>query len=118
MPFSSQHLFFDLDRTLWDFDKNSELTLRQLYSQEELEDQIGDFSKFYEQYLYKNAHLWKLYGKGKVKKEELRYERFRSTLKHFKLNDEPLVERISDAYVELSRVRLRYFLIPLKHSRT
>ena len=30
MPKTYQHLFFDLDHTIWDFDKNSELTLRQV----------------------------------------------------------------------------------------
>jgi putative hydrolase of the HAD superfamily len=36
MPFTDQHLFFDLDRTLWDFDKNSEIALRSLFETEEL----------------------------------------------------------------------------------
>lgn len=102
MPFSKHHLFFDLDRTLWDFDKNSEIALRQLFNEEELEAQIGGFDHFHQQYVYQNAHLWKLYGKGKIKKDDLRYERFRVTLKHFKIKDEALVRRLSDAYVEIS----------------
>lgn len=102
MPFSDCHLFFDLDRTLWDFDRNSELALRQLFSEEELEARIGGFEHFHKQYVYQNAHLWKLYGKGIIKKEELRYERFRVTLKHFKIKDEALVQRLSDAYVHIS----------------
>jgi len=102
MPFSDCHLFFDLDRTLWDFDRNSELALRQLFSEEELEAKIGGFEHFHKQYVYQNAHLWKLYGKGIIKKEELRYERFRVTLKHFKIKDEALVKRLSDAYVHIS----------------
>jgi putative hydrolase of the HAD superfamily len=102
MPFSDCHLFFDLDRTLWDFDRNSELALRQLFSEEELDAKIGGFEHFHKQYVYQNAHLWKLYGKGIIKKEELRYERFRVTLKHFKIKDEALVQRLSDAYVHIS----------------
>ncbi len=27
----SKHLFFDLDRTLWDFEKNSEIALNKLF---------------------------------------------------------------------------------------
>lgn len=109
MPFSEQHLFFDLDRTLWDFDKNSETALRLLFKEEELEVATGGFEHFHKQYVYQNAHLWKLYGKGIVKKEELRYERFRVTLKHFKIQDEALVRRLSDAYVAISPLQTGLF---------
>lgn len=102
MPFSDFHLFFDLDRTLWDFDKNSAIALQQIYNNEDLEAQIGGFSNFEKQYVYQNAHLWKLYAKGKIKKEELRNERFRATLNYFKITDEVLVRRLSDAYVYVS----------------
>jgi putative hydrolase of the HAD superfamily len=109
MPFTKQHLFFDLDRTLWDFDRNSEIALRQLFEEEELGAQIGGFEHFHKQYVYQNAHLWKLYGKGKIKKDDLRHERFRVTLKHFKIQDEPLVQRLSDAYVQISPLQTALF---------
>ena len=109
MPFTEYHLFFDLDRTLWDFDQNSENALRQLFATEELEAQIGGFEHFHKQYVYQNAHLWKLYGKGIIKKDELRYERFRVTLKHFKIIDEALVRRMSDAYVSISPLQTALF---------
>ncbi|MFM7005622.1 MAG: YjjG family noncanonical pyrimidine nucleotidase [Flavobacteriales bacterium] len=109
MPFSDCHLFFDLDRTLWDFDKNSEIALRQLFIAEELAAQIGGFEHFHKQYVYQNAHLWKLYGKGLIKKDELRFERFRVTLKHFKIKDEALVRRLSDAYVQISPLQTALF---------
>ena len=102
MPFSDYHLFFDLDRTLWDFDKNSEIALRQIFTAEHLEAQIADFDQFHRQYVYQNAHLWKLYGKWVIKKDDLSHERFRVTLKYFKVNDEALVQRLSDAYVYIS----------------
>ena len=72
MPFSDCHLFFDLDRTLWDFDKNSEIALRQIFIAEDLEAQVGGFAHFHKQYVYQNAHLWKLYGKGIIQKDDLR----------------------------------------------
>ncbi len=109
MPFTDQHLFFDLDRTLWDFDKNSEIALRSLFETEELAAKIGGFEQFHKQYVYQNAHLWKLYGKGIIKKDELRFERFRVTLKHFKLQDEALVRRLSDAYVAISPLQTALF---------
>ena len=109
MPSSKRHLFFDLDRTLWDFDKNSENALRQIFHEEKLEARLGGFEHFHQQYIYQNAHLWKLYGKGKIKKDELRYERFRVTLKHFKIQDENLVRRLSDAYVQISPLQTALF---------
>ena len=95
-------IFFDLDRTLWDFDRNSEAALRHIIESEGLIPQMESFERFHKVYIQQNAHLWKLYGKGKIKKEELRYERFRAALRKFKIRDEALVRRIGDAYVEIS----------------
>jgi putative hydrolase of the HAD superfamily len=100
--YSTKHIFFDLDRTLWDFDRNSEAALRHIIESEGLIPQMESFERFHKVYIQQNAHLWKLYGKGKIKKEELRYERFRAALRKFKIRDEALVRRIGDAYVEIS----------------
>ena len=40
--FSDKHLFFDLDRTLWDFDRNSETTIRQILKNENIEGRYTD----------------------------------------------------------------------------
>lgn len=97
-----KHLFFDLDRTLWDFEKNSESALRQLFTELGLNQQISDFEDFHSEYKQQNATLWRKYGKGEIKKEFLRSERFRATLDYFQIEDNPLVERLSDGYVEIS----------------
>lgn len=100
--YSTKHIFFDLDRTLWDFDRNSEAALRHILESEELIPQVQSFERFHKVYIQQNAHLWKLYGKGKIKKDELRYERFRAAFRKFKLHDEALVQRVGDAYVKIS----------------
>jgi putative hydrolase of the HAD superfamily len=100
--YSNKHIFFDLDRTLWDFDRNSEAALRQIITEENLIPQVESFERFHKAYERQNAHLWKLYGRGKIKKDELRYERFRSTFQKFKIRDESLVRRVGDAYVQIS----------------
>ena len=102
MHFSDKHLFFDLDRTLWDFDKNSEFTIRQILKNEKIEDQVKGFEVFHALYRKKNAALWRIYGKGEITKEKLRYERFKVSLEHFFSPSPELVKRIGDAYVELS----------------
>lgn len=98
----TKHIFFDLDRTLWDFEKNSEIALNQLFHELDLHRSIDHFDTFFQLYKENNSILWKKYGSGQLKKEELRDERFRLTLEELKLNDPILVKKISDGYVELS----------------
>ena len=81
--FSDKHLFFDLDRTLWDFDRNSETTILQILKNENIEAQVNGFEAFHAIYVKKNANLWRKYGKGEITKENLRYERFKVSLEHF-----------------------------------
>ena len=96
------HLFFDLDRTLWDFDKNSEIALHKLFHSLGLDQSILDFQVFHTTYKAKNAALWKLYGNGKLSKEELRIQRFEVTLNSFGISDEKIIHQFSEGYIELS----------------
>lgn len=104
-----KHLFFDLDRTLWDFEKNSKVALRQLFHELELRESIELFTHFYKEYKKNNALLWKEYGKGIIDKFHLRDERFRKTLRHFKIDNENLVKRMSEGYVEISPLQTELF---------
>ena len=98
----SKHLFFDLDRTLWDFETNSEIALNTLFHNLKLHESIENFSTFHDYYKRNNAKLWKLYGEGKLAKEVLRDERFRITLEQFNVSDPNIVKYMSDGYVEIS----------------
>ena len=40
-------LFFDLDHTLWDFEKNSALTFKLLFEQYKVDIEIDQFMKVY-----------------------------------------------------------------------
>ena len=97
-----RHLFFDLDRTLWDFETNSKTALKQLFVLYQLNQFIPNFYKFYYTYKNINADLWVKYGAGKITKEELRNLRFDKTLKKFKIDDIELANKISTGYIELS----------------
>jgi len=97
-----KHLFFDLDRTLWDFDGNSKRALYQLYNEAKLEQPSFSFIDFHAHYVDVNTSLWKAYGKKEITKDFLRDERFRKTLENWDLNDEKLVKHFSDGYVEIS----------------
>jgi len=99
---TNKHLFFDLDRTLWDFEKNSEIALFKLFHELGLNEAIDSFENFHTNYKVNNAYLWREYGAGRLSKGNLRNDRFRITLEQFDVKDPDLVNKISDGYVELS----------------
>lgn len=104
-----KHLFFDLDRTLWDFDKNSEVALTILYDELKLNNHLRSFQSFHTKYKKVNAELWDHYSKGKITKESLRVKRFYDTLSHFKVNSPELSEKLADGYVSLSPYQTHLF---------
>lgn len=104
-----KHIFFDLDRTLWDFETNSQNALHQLYENENLGDSIRSFQSFHTKYKKINAELWNLYGKGKLPKDKLRVKRFRDTLLHFGIDNKELSEKLSTDYVKISPFQTELF---------
>ena len=97
------HLFFDLDNTLWDFNKNSKLVLQKIFSDNSFEKKLSvDFNTFHEFYYKKNDELWHLYYFNKIKKEELRYKRFHDTFLNFGVDDLYLSKEIAEEYVKVS----------------
>lgn len=77
-----RYFLFDLDRTLWDFDKNAKSTLFKLVDSQQLPQLFGVACKeeFFQQYEVINQRLWKQYERGEILKEELRCNRFQFTL--------------------------------------
>jgi len=105
-----KHLFFDLDRTLWDFDKNSKETLQDLFISFELQKLgIPDFDVFFEHYCHHNIHLWELYRGGKIEKDFLSVERFYLTLSDFGIENKKLSELVSKEYVHQSPLKTALF---------
>jgi putative hydrolase of the HAD superfamily len=99
---SYEHLFFDLDHTLWDFEKNSSETLCEIFSQYELHSTGHDFETFHSKYKVVNKDLWADYRKNKIDKAYLRDNRFYFSLQKIGVNDKLLANRISDHYLEHS----------------
>ena len=105
-----KHLFFDLDRTLWDFEKNSTETLYEIFIHHQLQDKgIPSFGNFSEQYKKHNNHFWELYRNGKVAKDKMRYERFKVTLAGFGITDHRLTTVIAEEYIMESPRKTRLF---------
>ena len=97
-----KHIFFDLDRTLWDFEKNSLEVLLQLYNDYHLSTKgILDSNLFIERYKYHNEKLWEFYRLNKISKEKLRDERFMLTLKDFNIFSDELASDLGKEYIKL-----------------
>ena len=87
------HIFFDLDHTIWDFDKNAEETLQELYIIHRLgEIGLPSAELFIETYTRNNHKLWAEYHVGKITKDYLREARFRTTFLELGLAPEVIPE--------------------------
>jgi len=108
MPY--KHLFFDLDHTIWDFDKNTEETLHELYHTYQLRD-LGLHSpdRFIEVYTQNNHQLWADYHVGKITKQKLRETRFSKTFLDLGLSPELIPERFEDDYVTICPSKTNLF---------
>lgn len=90
-------IFFDLDHTLWDFEKNSALTFAKIFADHGVE---ADLDKFLQIYAPINLAYWKLYREEKISKPELRYQRLRNTFDQLalKVSDE-MINKLSVDYI-------------------
>ncbi|RZJ70022.1 YjjG family noncanonical pyrimidine nucleotidase [Flavobacterium sp.] len=95
---SVRDVFFDLDHTLWDFDKNSALAFETIFSELGID---VDLKAYLEIYIPINHEYWEKYRKDEISHEELRYGRFRKAFDvlKFEISDE-LVHQISVEYIK------------------
>ena len=83
-----QHLFFDLDNTLWDHRRNAYLTLKEIFKQEQISNKYNlDFEEFHTEYFTINERLWEQIRDGEIDKEYLRKHRFYDTFLFFGIDD-------------------------------
>lgn len=96
-------MFFDLDDTLWDFEKNSSTVLKDLFFEFNLAEKLSaDFETFYSTYKKINLDLWVQYYKKQIDKTYLRNHRFNLAFKEFGYDnyDENLL--ITEQYLKRS----------------
>jgi YjjG family noncanonical pyrimidine nucleotidase len=90
-------VFFDLDHTLWDFDKNSELTFETIFNKSHpaIETKV-----FIEKYVPINQECWKLYQYDKITHAELRYNRLKYSFDalDYSISDEE-INTIANDYI-------------------
>ena len=91
-------VFFDLDHTLWDFDKNSGLTFKKIFQEQGVDIELDDFLNVY---MPVNLAFWKLYREEKIEKNELRYQRLKTTFDqlNYSVSDD-IINRLSVDYIK------------------
>jgi YjjG family noncanonical pyrimidine nucleotidase len=92
-------IFFDLDHTLWDFDKNSELTFEKILKKSHPSVEV---KIFIEKYVPINRACWELYQYDKISHAELRYNRLKHSFDamNYAVSDEQ-IESIAQEYINL-----------------
>jgi putative hydrolase of the HAD superfamily len=93
-----RHIFFDLDHTLWDFDKNSALTFERIFKLHGVNVPLQQFLEVYEPI---NLQYWKLYREEKISKPDLRYRRLRDAFDLISYYPEDqVIHELSHLYIE------------------
>ncbi|SNR45761.1 putative hydrolase of the HAD superfamily [Lutibacter agarilyticus] len=93
------HIFFDLDHTLWDFETNSDIAFRTIFNKNNVHVNIDKFLNYYRNI---NQKYWKLYREERVSKEALRFGRLKDTFDkiNFKIKDE-VINNLAVDYIEV-----------------
>ena len=91
-------VFFDLDHTLWDFEKNSALAFETIFAKHHI---AVDLNEFLIHYVPLNMKYWEMYRNEEITQYELRYGRLKDAfvLLQFDISDEQIL-LLSDDYIQ------------------
>jgi len=91
-------VFFDLDHTLWDFEKNSALAIETIFKKHAID---VDLQLFLIHYVPINIKYWELYRVDEITQYELRLGRLKDTfiLLNYEIDDEKILF-LSEEYIE------------------
>lgn len=96
-----RHIFFDLDNTLWDHRKNAYLTIKELFSQQNIHELYKiDFELFHDAYHEINEKLWEQIRDGEIDKEYLRKYRFYNTFLRFQVDNQELSDYFEHHFLD------------------
>lgn len=102
------HLFFDLDNTIWDFTSNSRLAMKQTLQQNGFLELLPSFDSFFEVYQQINHSLWNEYHSKKITKQKLIAERFSRSLQLFSFSGCNWIE-LNHLYLENMALQTQLF---------
>ena len=97
-----RHIFFDLDHTLWDFEKNANETLHTLFERHNFA-RFGTFTveQFISVYSDINHALWRMYQSNKISQQQLREVRFVRTLTKLGVLEDQVPATISAEFTDI-----------------
>ncbi len=96
-----QHIFFDLDNTLWDHRKNAYLTIKEIFEREKVSERYGlNFNDFHKEYFTINENLWALIRDGKIDKDYIRKHRFYDSFMFFGIDDMELSQKFEHNFLD------------------
>jgi len=98
-------VFFDLDHTLWDFEKNSALAFETVFKLQGLEVNMTEFLHFY---VPINREYWERYRKDEITQKQLRYGRLKDTFDLINF-------AVSDDVIDMLSVEYIYYLPKFNH---
>ncbi|WP_310378421.1 YjjG family noncanonical pyrimidine nucleotidase [Flavobacterium sp.] len=98
-------VFFDLDHTLWDFEKNSALAFETVLKKHNIPVNIPDFIAVY---VPINLEYWNKYRKDEISQIELRFGRLKDTF-------DAINHRIDDATIVLLSEEYIHYLPKFNH---
>ena len=103
-------IFFDLDHTIWDFEKNASETLAELFDDYRFQELgIESALVFIDTYNRNNHRLWALYHHGKISKEALRVARFADTFREFGIDPKHFPSAFEEDYLRLCPQKTNLF---------
>ncbi|MCC2591293.1 YjjG family noncanonical pyrimidine nucleotidase [Chryseobacterium sp. MFBS3-17] len=96
-----QHIFFDLDNTLWDHRRNAYLTLKEIFARERVHEKYNiGFEDFHKEYFTINERLWEQIRDGEIDKEYLRKHRFYDSFLFFGIDDAELADVFENNFLD------------------
>ena len=96
------HLLFDLDHTLWDFERNSSEALIEVYDFYDMQ-RFGAFNsqEFIDKFKEINTILWEQYDRDMIDREFIRTRRFEMVLTQLGIEARDIPPGISDTYLSI-----------------
>lgn len=96
-PSNLAHIFFDLDHTLWDFEKNSALAFETIFLMRKMPVETP---LFLQHYIPINNRYWELYQRNEISKEKLRIGRLEEAFAALKFKISPKeIADLADDYI-------------------
>ncbi|MDA3880407.1 MAG: YjjG family noncanonical pyrimidine nucleotidase [Prolixibacteraceae bacterium] len=96
-----RHLFFDLDNTLYNFEANSYMAMKNAFQKIGLLELLDSFDAYFETYIGVNDALWADYRQKKISKEYLRGKRHEESLARYNITSGLSFTKIDDIYLEM-----------------